>query len=385
MRLSYGEMLASKEKIDKVNKRADKKGFTGKLEFTYVPVIVKKKNSLGIEYDVEMFDCEITGEPPKYGDWVFLARLDVTESGQIIPMNAPGVDKVDLDYANIDPKHCTHCNVNRYRKNVYLVRNSVTGEQQIVGSSCIKDFLGHSVWFSFFSEQEIKDDIEEGFRGGWSDPYFDTNEVLAVAIACTKTFGFVPTSSFDGKSTRSAVIAILKPYTKEDRELAAQILPMAQEASESVSKVHDFITSDEFSGDNDYVRNLKVLVNEPGIESRHLGLLVSAPNAYYRHITPKPVVEKEEKKESNWVGNVGEKITFTAEIVAITWLEDYYSGGSKPLYIFRDNDGNVYKWFASRDAFGEEKGVTVKAIATVKSHDEYKGVKQTNITRAKQI
>lgn len=74
----------------------------------------------------------------------------------------------------------------------------------------------------------------------------------------------------------------------------------------------------------------------------------------------------------------------------------YYDSGEFHIYTLRDADGNCYVWKTQNplgmwgeDEDGYEKwvecevGGTVKLKATVKEHGEYKGVKQTVLTRAK--
>lgn len=46
----------------------------------------------------------------------------------------------------------------------------------------------------------------------------------------------------------------------------------------------------------------------------------------------------------------------------------------------RDADGNVFKWFGSYDL---GRDAVVDATWTVKNHDEFKGVKETVVTRPK--
>lgn len=95
------------------------------------------------------------------------------------------------------------------------------------------------------------------------------------------------------------------------------------------------------------------------------------------------------KAKSNYVGEIGEKITVT-----VTWEGSPYferrsfSGfGTETCYIhrFRDPDGNLIIWkslcgFPLDDV---NNGETVVLSGTVKEHSEYKGEKQTLILRAK--
>ena len=74
----------------------------------------------------------------------------------------------------------------------------------------------------------------------------------------------------------------------------------------------------------------------------------------------------------------------------------YYDSGTRHIYTFRDEDGNCYVWKTANplgmwgeDVDGYEKwveaevGGKVTLKATVKEHGEYKGIKQTVLTRAK--
>ena len=74
----------------------------------------------------------------------------------------------------------------------------------------------------------------------------------------------------------------------------------------------------------------------------------------------------------------------------------YYDNGTRHIYTFNDGNGNCYVWRTSNslgmwseDEDGYEQwveaeiGGKVTLKATVKEHGEYKGVKQTVLTRAK--
>ena len=75
-----------------------------------------------------------------------------------------------------------------------------------------------------------------------------------------------------------------------------------------------------------------------------------------------------EVNSGEYVGNVGDKINVTLTF--------------KGYHTFEDENGNTFIWVtsASKD-FEENKTYTVKG--TIKAHKEYKGVKQTNLTRCR--
>lgn len=102
--------------------------------------------------------------------------------------------------------------------------------------------------------------------------------------------------------------------------------------------------------------------------------------------------EEEEKRladlaaanaNKTFVGYVGERREFTAKIVSVKQFEgrsfSYYDSGVRTMTVLEDVDGNKLMYWNSMGT----KGETIRFKATVKSHDEYKGVKQTTLSRAK--
>ena len=67
----------------------------------------------------------------------------------------------------------------------------------------------------------------------------------------------------------------------------------------------------------------------------------------------------------------------------------YYDSGRRHIYAFADADGNCYVWKTANAIYADdydgyaEVGDTVSMRATVKEHSEYRGIRQTVITRPK--
>lgn len=94
-------------------------------------------------------------------------------------------------------------------------------------------------------------------------------------------------------------------------------------------------------------------------------------------------------KESNHYGNVGDKVQMELELVRVSFFDTFY--GSTTVYTMKDNDGNLFVWKTTscldRIVDGEckpiLKGEHFTLKGTVKEHSEYKGEKQTVLTRCK--
>lgn len=84
--------------------------------------------------------------------------------------------------------------------------------------------------------------------------------------------------------------------------------------------------------------------------------------------------------QSVHIGTVGEKIEL--ELTVVMAMAAGFPGSS--LLIFADAAGNRFKaYYSGSEEFGRDG--TYKIRATVKEHTEYKGVKQTALTRIKKV
>jgi hypothetical protein len=84
---------------------------------------------------------------------------------------------------------------------------------------------------------------------------------------------------------------------------------------------------------------------------------------------------------SQWVGNVDEKITVKATYTHRAWYDSKF--GTTYIHNFTTADGSLLVWKTSKGNIGFEDGDHVEIAATVKEHSEYKGKKQTALTRCK--
>ena len=93
---------------------------------------------------------------------------------------------------------------------------------------------------------------------------------------------------------------------------------------------------------------------------------------------------------STWKHNVKDRVELDLFVLNEGSFETYY--GTKRVYTLVDSDNNVYVWFTTSylayrhpecgdyDVFANT-GDTVHVKATVKEHTEFRGVKQTVLTR----
>jgi hypothetical protein len=378
MDLTPAEFALTSEKIAKLNARAAKRGWTGRITVTGEEFTEVTDNGVGLKRARQMVATVISGEAPRYDGWTFLARADWADGGMVL-FTAPGIEGIDR--TGITEGACDHCGINRYRKNTYIVRND-DGRQLQVGSTCLKDFLGwntNPVWISPPSDNDLFG--EGGF--GHATPVYSVETILAASWACIQAFGYV--RSGDTGATKNAVLAVLDPRTPAERELAKKILPHVAESASAAAMIHQFILSDEFSGYGDYVLNLKNIARSEFVEPRFVGYLVSAPQAWAK-AQERTLIKQRENGElvNEFLGSVGDKLELPVTLKSIRFSEGYY--GVTTWYTFITDDGHQVTWGASRTVFTDaDVNASFDIRGTVKKHDEYQGTKSTVLTRVRKV
>jgi len=89
---------------------------------------------------------------------------------------------------------------------------------------------------------------------------------------------------------------------------------------------------------------------------------------------------KDKKSKSQYIGTVGIRDTFVLKLVHNAEAEGRF--GTSYIYFFEDVKENKVIWFSSRDKM-LRKGNIYSVTGSVKGQEEYKGSKQTYLTRCK--
>lgn len=108
-----------------------------------------------------------------------------------------------------------------------------------------------------------------------------------------------------------------------------------------------------------------------------------------REANEKAEAEKAQMSKSEYVGKAGDKIGTEARLINVAWFDTKF--GTTFVYTFEDIWKNVFVWKTSGCCEivvggllkNVEVGQKIILKGTVKDHSEYKGVKQTVLTRCK--
>lgn len=402
-KLYSNEVDSLKHKVEKLNKRAKKIGCP-EMSVKVIKEYTEKVDFNDAGYRlltpriVTFYDAELVGEPPKYDGWEFLATVVGYPNGKNMLKRNPFADQdIDISQYREAKSYCDHCRTTRFRKYTYLIINE---EKEIfqVGSTCIKDFLGHTVNV-FGAYAKILGDIEDmeiGDCGPRPIPMYLLSGFLPLACEVISQFGFVskkkayeddtlyPTSSLiqDVEEGRSG-----NPNFKEYRDF--EVTERSKKLAEKITEWGESLKDREYL--NDYLYSISLLFETGVFDFRSYGLATSIVFAYKNEMGEIEKKKTDNKKPSEYVSEVGQRIEVIAKIIKVLPIESDFGGCD--LYLMEDLEGNSLNWYSSGSGFVLKKGKNyqdwvyadtgdiVKFVGTVKAHKDYKGIKQTQFTR----
>lgn len=333
---------------------------------------------------VKFIEVLIGGPEVKLNGWQFIARLDCSDKiGGNILYHLPNTN-IPKEYRTLE-SNCDHCNVKRYRRDTFILRNVETNEYKQVGRTCLRDFLGHR---SPEQIAELAQLIGQANALGanstttmGSDRHcLNLVSYLALVAAASRQYGWISKAKAGGnfESTSEFALDYLMGHRPrhqisllpEDTEIALASIEWAKDLSNNGTQL------------SDYYHNLNVISNQEFIEIRAAGYAAAIVFAYSK--ATGTIIDKRSipgpKQVSTHVGGIKDKIEFEGKVISRTNFETQFGESSR----IRMNDllGNEFVWFTS-SRFSFKEGDSIVVRGTVKEHTEYKGVKQTVITRCK--
>jgi hypothetical protein len=224
------------------------------------------------------------------------------------------------------------------------------------------------------------EDDGDGFGGGHARFILAADEFLAACVSAVREFGWV-SSKGEGEPTKERALFLCSPPPHDSRALAEWRRGQPTELDRARAKmIIEWCASSTQT--SDYALNFKVAVQRSINPARTAGLVASDVIAYAREIehAEKAKSERAARPESTYFGEIGKRYDLTGKIFFVRHIEGEY--GTTTLLGFVDEEGRMFKWFASggRDF---EVGEKVALKGTVKKHEDYKGEKGTVLTWCK--
>ncbi len=387
MNINIINLAAFEQRLASLNRRARRlrvpeitftkvRSFPQDVRVTY---ITEEGSRPGGVQNVLVHEIEVRGgaAPVKLNGWAFRARLTPMEGGNQIAAVGEGAD-LPAFYRTC-PLACDHCRTNRRRNDTFVLQHT-GGALQQVGRNCLVDFLGDAsgdalaAQFAFMAEVDVLlrgyEQAEGESYGGGGEETFSLENVIAGALA-------VHGGKFISKKaakedctgrTMSTAMALLLAWSEKPCQLAV---------TETQRDLADEIIADTLTGmateTSDYAHNCLLIARAGYCTRRSLGIAVSLLGAWNRRKAQ--AAQQAAEAVSEFQGAVGERLEWVATMVRFFDVSGGY--GLTRKCVMRTEDGAVLM-VNNLDC---EPGETVTFKATVKAHNEYRGAKQTILSR----
>ena len=376
------------DEVKKIIKRLQAKAvhyggnFTVKISEPYYKTVkMTNYDRTSSEYNVKVVDVTVENSMISKGNYTVLAYVEFTPGGNVVvPIYGSAIKP---EWYSVDA-HCDHCNTLRTRNSVFIVQDDSTGKELQIGKSCLKDYTGINplgIIFKFDVGCEIYNEMsEDDFFGrlGRGTQYIDVKVLLGWAIDDINKRGYIKKTSED-----STYLTVIEKIGKHNYDFPEKYKP-------EIDNIIMYMT--EYTGTDNYMNNCRSFIISGYCKFNYIGLMCYLPLAVKREQdkeTGKQLANSNyqserdrEATDSNYVGEVGQKITVELRSSKyITSFETAY--GISHLYKFIDASGNVLVWFTSSYLDDKLIETAKKLMGTVKSHGLRDGVKQTVLTRCK--
>lgn len=389
----YEEFFTDVEKkLNRVARKCIRNGnpFTFKVVGEEIREIEVNPQTKKTEY-FKFILVEVEGTA-KIDNWECIAILEVHEVGNIIRRINTEIE-VPSRFMHTE-NFCEHCNSKRQRNNLYVIHNTETDEWKQVGGTCLIQYTNglNMEYITAYIDGITELEENNGIIGGNYKPYFNVENVIGRAYEVIKKTGYFNAES--NLPTKWLVRELLygndldKSIEWVNKQLRNYNISFSrkdfykEDTDKIVEKIIEYYNS--LDDNSEFNHNIKVMLNEGYIDGKNIGYLCYLPQGYAKYIQK----EKERAKrtelsaKSEYFGEVGKryKDKVISSINLVTLFESQF--GITYIYKILLDDYTVLTWKTTKSIDIDSKEAE-NITFTVKEHKEYKGEKQTEVTRCK--
>lgn len=374
-----GKLGKLQSNISKMNRKAAKLGCDPLLLTVTDETDYRRINPEDpFSHKIKYIKVHLLGETPKLSDWELVAACDHDPVIGMTVRAVPG--KVLPEQYKENDSYCEHCKSKRQRNSTYIVENTKTNELKRVGSTCIKDFLGHQAAEMFLfraSYMTLMLALEDEYgydRNERGPEYLGLGYVLALTEKCIAKWGYTSRTKAKEEnlpvSTADDVLNQIFPPKSEE----AKALTVNEQEIEAVQPIIDWVKA--LPETSDYNMNLIKIANAGVTTLQLIGFAVSMVPSYRKAMDL--IEQRAKQKPSEWVGTEKQRLTMKLRYTKSFTSDGYY--GITYYHKFEDENGNYFSWH-TKDSIDNVHTCWFTVLGTIKSHEEYKSIKTTNLSR----
>lgn len=388
---TFSSLERMNELVAKANKPVAKLGLPALTITSVTPREEPRETESGRKYTVTVFDAEITlpEQMVRVDGQEVVARLEQIEGLNMVTRISDYTG--NLDAYQSAPICCQHCGYKRNRKGSWVIAKQ-SGEQIQVGDSCVNLYFGVDVERILNASYAVRGILgSDGGNGGHYEPVADFIE-LVVWMAASKGFRTKKAVMESGFGTSTASEASFLAYPaptgrgteqvrQEWNEKWAEFRTWRTENFTEYPSLYDAVKDYwiEKETASEFDHNCKVSILAGSL--KFAGLVAYATKMWVDAVNKAAKAEREAKTPrpvSQHVGTVGTRSIFSLTLKNVFSFETMY--GTTTCFIFTDEQGNCFVWKATANV-SLTVGETYSVKGTIKEHSDYKGTKQTVLTR----
>lgn len=317
---------------------------------------------------------------PILNGWMLVCTYDWEWNGSETTCyvnTVPGMNVLE-EYMNVEDGRCDHCKTNRRRKKSMLVTKDFI-EFKVVGSTCIKDFLGHKNPQSFidcYAFEQTLDTYTREFPSSTEGMAVDTvHTVLAVTNLLVRLNGYTKAGEWGAESTKDQVNNYINASTPEIN-IYRRANPLTTKDSETATKVMEWIVDQP--NNSEYMDTMQKAVKAGAITYKRYGVVCSGVLAYNRAMEKKAATVA--LKSNEFIGEIKQRIPFgECTVKSVRYFDGYHDTVTQ--IVLETEKGDCLMWRASGSLEIEIGEVWNIQKATIKKHNLFNGRNQTVVNR----
>lgn len=284
-----------------------------------------------------------------------------------------GEDGLSKEYAGIKATRCDHCHKEISRTTQVVLLNMKTGEKKVIGRSCLSEYLGVDLdkGYEYFVDkaimgaedwfEEVKVEFEKAYR---------LENILNNGMEIIKENGYTPKAC--ASSEIPTAVWLDRRYDKNE------IFDTS-----IIEEFRNYLENTGYS--SNFMENLKAIAQFDRVLISDLYLIAAGINMFMKNRKYQETVKKE--MNSEFIGVENDKMNL--DKVRVATIKGYcscYANNAVIVVLYAGENKMV--WFTNETTVNNnnlKENTEYNLKFTVKKHEEYNGVKQTVITRAKVV
>lgn len=377
--------------LDKMVKTAEKKGFPLMHYSATEPFLIPDPNDRDELLSLSVADVIVHFPAFELGNYIVLGKLDHVSAETPLLSHVTDFSAIPDKFLQPNcPPNCDHCEQTRNRNTTWLFRHKDTGDVTQIGSSCVDEYTKYNSADAFLQYYNLLvDDLprifgaidpfyEEGLSSGIPG-YASARIILATTLSVMhrEGTGYISSSkAYELGVTSTSDLVSNALFGKKKMINKLNISPFFEEADRIVEWEKNEGIPEKFK-QSEYGHNQRALMRSGGADEKKIGIVVSLVAFYLSSLETKKRLESQGKSTNQGV----EKEKITRILTCYNQYENSSQWGITTTKLYSDTEGNIYKYKSGSHNPLALKMVPYEAKMTVKSHEEYKGIAQTNITR----